>query len=122
MKFFRMDSDLPNWDEWGEIADELRPSDYHACFTLYMVLYSKLADRYKYKDQKTFRVSINQLARSARISVKKCEYFTTILRQKYNFSCTRVGNFYEIEYPNFLRKQRMPSRDGDGKFTDDVDR
>lgn len=118
MKFFRMDSDLPDWEVWDEVRAEAG-ADFHACVAVYMFMYAKMAQNYTEHGVQTIRISARNLRKSSKISEQKLRKILEILEKNFNFFSTFSEHFLEITYPNFLKKQRLPKRYGDGKFATD---
>jgi len=119
MKFFRMDSDFARWPEWNKLApgDGRKRQQYMA---VYMVLYAEIAAHYKTADQKTFELSEHHLARSVGMLPNRWRGFVGDLSKAFQFSVKFPPGICQINYPNFLKKQKIPKRDGDGKFSDSV--
>ncbi len=63
MKFFRMDSDLPDWEVWDDIRKQVG-MDFHVCMALYIILYAKLSANYVDPEQKFIEISEASLRNS----------------------------------------------------------
>lgn len=147
MKYFRMDSDLPDWDVWHELYDVLGKHDFHAGVACYLFMYAEYCKKLNEENRKTAKINIRKLAGDLHISRKKvCRVLMGIIdvfgievvstesatkvRPKSDQSPTKVRpasdkeqslvtlcpTSVELFYPNLVKKQRLPSRDGNGKF------
>lgn len=118
VKYFRMDGDLPFWDETVECLRECG----HKGFTLWIMLYSLLADKFTGEEEIT--ISFVKLCRQSKISQKTARKLLEKLQKIYTFeilSWQKSDTFFTVFYPKFLEKQKIPKRYGDGKFARTVD-
>lgn len=119
MKFFRMDSDQPDWQIWATVYEEIGRHDFLLAKAMFFDLYSLMAQETGQDTSKNPQISIRKLAESLRISRRKCADTLLKLCQLFAISSLIVRRnsdgspqIVEIHYPNFLKKQKKFFKSG----------
>lgn len=118
MKFYRMDSDQPDWEIWSRVYDEVGRRDFVLAKALFNDLYASIAKQYK-GNSDTHEINIRKLAESLRISRRKAAQMTLKLGPIFAFEPRIVRRYadetpqiVQIYYPKFLEKQKSYSKRG----------
>lgn len=112
-----MDSDLADWSAWDDIRDSCTTTaEFHACISVYLFLYAKLAEKYVDPDQTTLTINRKNLARRCRVVERKLDRYLTVVGRALDFEYTTVGRSLDVMYPNFLKKQKLDKRYGSGRY------
>lgn len=97
LKFYRMDSDQPDWKVWDKVFEEVGRREFLFVKALYHDFYSFLGDAYdRAEPSKDLLISLPRLARSTRRTERACLRYLKVLARHFGFTvnpCEKaVGN------------------------------
>ena len=90
MKFFRMDSDVLDWDRWELLAEEILPKDFQSAVTVWLAFYAECCKELRDADQKTIQVSVRKVANAARVQRRKAVRLLEIMGPIFGFTLEAV--------------------------------